>query len=85
VSRVLITGGAGFIGSNLADRLARDGHRIRVFDALSRAGTERNLDWLRRNHGDRIEFMRADIRDRAAVRAAVEDVEAVFHFAPRLP
>jgi CDP-paratose 2-epimerase len=84
VSRVLITGGAGFIGSNLADRLARDGHHVRVFDALSRAGTERNLDWLRRNHGDRIEFVRADIRDRAAMRAAVEHVDAVFHFAAQV-
>ena len=84
MSRVLVTGGAGFIGSNLADRLAREGHRVRVFDALSRAGTERNLDWLRRHHGDRIEFVRADIRDRAAVRAAVEDVEAVFHFAAQV-
>ena len=36
---VLVTGGAGFIGSNLADRLAREGHRVIVFDDLSRAGS----------------------------------------------
>ena len=81
---ILVTGGAGFIGANLADRLARDGHRVRVFDALSRAGTERNLAWLQRNHGDRIEFVHADIRDRAAVRAAAADVAAVFHFAAQV-
>ena len=57
---VLITGGAGFIGSNLADRLAGEGHRVRVFDALSRAGTERNLAWLQQNHGNAIEFQQHD-------------------------
>jgi CDP-paratose 2-epimerase len=43
---ILITGGAGFIGSNLADRLAGEGHAILIYDALSRAGVERNLAWL---------------------------------------
>ena len=51
---ILITGGAGFIGSNLADRLATAGHQIIVYDALSRAGVERNLNWLKGNHGNRI-------------------------------
>ena len=44
---ILITGGAGFIGSNLADRLASQGHEVRIYDALSRPGVERNLGWLR--------------------------------------
>ena len=44
---ILITGGAGFIGCNIADRLAREGHRILVYDALSRGGVERNLAWLK--------------------------------------
>ncbi|WP_375392771.1 SDR family NAD(P)-dependent oxidoreductase [uncultured Sphingomonas sp.] len=81
---ILITGGAGFIGSNLADRLARDGHRVRILDALSRAGTERNLAWLQHNHGERIEFVRADIRDHAAVAHAAADAQAVFHFAAQV-
>jgi CDP-paratose 2-epimerase len=43
---VLITGGAGFIGSNLADRLAREGHDVLVYDVLARPGVETNLAWL---------------------------------------
>ena len=81
---ILITGGAGFIGSNLADRLAGEGHRVRILDALSRPGTERNLEWLQARHGDVIEFIRADIRDAERVREAAADVRAVFHFAAQV-
>ena len=81
---ILITGGAGFIGSNLADRLSGEGYRIRILDALSRAGTERNLAWLQANHSDRIEFVRADIRDEAEVARAAADVQAVFHLAAQV-
>ncbi|HEX8418408.1 MAG TPA: SDR family NAD(P)-dependent oxidoreductase [Sphingomonas sp.] len=81
---ILITGGAGFIGSNLADRLAGEGHRVRVYDALSRAGTERNLAWLQANHGDAIEFIHADIRDEPALAGAARDAKAVFHLAAQV-
>jgi CDP-paratose 2-epimerase len=81
---ILVTGGAGFIGSNLADRLARDGYRVRIFDALSRPGVERNLDWLRQSHGDAIELVRADVRDHDALTVAAADVQAVFHFAAQV-
>lgn len=81
---VLVTGGAGFIGANLADRLAREGHRVTVYDALRRPGVERNLAWLKRRHGDRINPLRADIRDTAALRDAVADAEAVFHLAAQV-
>ena len=81
---ILITGGAGFIGSNLADRLATDGHRIRIYDALSRAGTEGNLAWLQSRHGDRVDFVHADIRDHDRLRAGVADAGAVFHLAAQV-
>ncbi len=81
---ILVTGGAGFIGSNLADRLLRDGYRVRVYDALSRPGVEANLDWLRASHGEMIEFVHADVRDHAALVAATADAKAVFHFAAQV-
>jgi CDP-paratose 2-epimerase len=81
---ILITGGAGFIGSNLADRFARDGQRVRVFDALSRPGVEQNLEWLTSRHGDLIEPVIADIRDEGSVAAAVRGTQAVFHFAAQV-
>ena len=80
-SRILVTGGAGFIGCNIADRLAREGHDIVVFDALTRPGVRRNLDWLIVNHGSRIHPVIADIRDAAALAAATAAVDAVFHMA----
>jgi len=81
---VLITGGAGFIGTNLADKLASQGRRVRVLDNLSRPGVERNLEWLKETHGDRILFDKADVRDAAAVRRATQGVEAVFHLAAQV-
>ena len=78
---VLVTGGAGFIGSNLADRLAHDGHDVLVFDALLRSGVEANLQWLQRRHPQRIRAAVADVRDEAALRDAVRDASAVFHLA----
>jgi CDP-paratose 2-epimerase len=78
---VAILGGAGFIGANLAAHLARTGHRVRIYDNLSRAGVERNLAWLREAHGSRVEAVIADIRDRDRLRAALAGTAAVFHFA----
>lgn len=81
---VLVTGGAGFIGSNLADRLAGDGHRVRIYDALSRPGVQANLDWLIARHGDRIEPVIADIRDEARLADAAAGAQAVFHMAAQV-
>jgi CDP-paratose 2-epimerase len=78
---VLITGGAGFIGANLAHHLIGRGHAVRVLDDLSRRGVERNLARLCAQHGDRVDARIADVRDRDAVRDAVREVAAVFHFA----
>jgi CDP-paratose 2-epimerase len=80
----LITGGAGFIGSNLAHRLLEGGERVRVFDNLSRPGVEQNLQWLRETHGDRVEAVIGDVRDAAQVRSAMSGVSQVFHFAAQV-
>lgn len=81
---VLITGGAGFIGCNLAHRLLSEGRRVLLFDNLSRAGVEKNLRWLRNTHGSTLSASVADIRDAAAVREAAREAGAVFHFAAQV-
>src|SRR4051794_24995067 len=81
---ILVTGGAGFIGSNLVDRLAGLGHEVIVFDALARPGVSANLDWLRRRHGTRIQPVIADVRDRDVLDEAASGVGAVFHMAAQV-
>ena len=81
---VLVTGGAGFIGSNLANRLAGAGHSVIVYDALARAGVERNLTWLEERHGGRIERRIADLRDVEALTRAAREAKAVFHLAAQV-
>jgi CDP-paratose 2-epimerase len=81
---VLVTGGSGFIGCNLADRLAREGRHVIVLDSLKRPGTERNASWLLSRHPERVSMIRGDVRDEAAVREAVRDASAVFHFAAQV-
>lgn len=83
-SPILVTGGAGFIGCNLADRLCREGYRVRIYDALSRAGAEGNLEWLTSRHGDRIEPVIADVRDAARLAHAAQGIGAAFHFAAQV-
>jgi dTDP-L-rhamnose 4-epimerase len=77
--KVLITGGGGFIGSHLADRLLAEGHEVRALD---------NLDPQVHPNGERpdyldseVELQAGDVRDRAAVRRALDGVDAVVHFA----
>ncbi|HMC49405.1 MAG TPA: SDR family NAD(P)-dependent oxidoreductase, partial [Solirubrobacterales bacterium] len=84
MKRALVTGGAGFIGTNLADRLLREGQRVRIVDNLSRAGVEGNLAWLREGHGERVEVMRGDLRNRSVATEAVRGVDTVFHLAAQV-
>lgn len=79
---VLVTGGAGFIGSNLADELIRRGAKVRIVDNFI-TGFRENLEEI---HGD-FEFIEADVADEAAMRKAVDGVEIVFHQAalPSVP
>jgi CDP-paratose 2-epimerase len=81
---VLITGGAGFIGSNLAHRLAAEGRRVRVLDALSRPGVERNLEWLTQLHGDLVEPVIGDVRSERTAAAAARGIDAAFHLAAQV-
>lgn len=72
--KVLVTGGAGFIGSNLVDALVARGDQVRVLDNLS-TGFRENLAAA----AGRIEFIEGDLRDAACVAAAARDVEVIFH------
>lgn len=83
--RVLITGGCGFLGTNLAEALLDRGDEVRLFDDLSRAGTKRNLAWLeQRAPRDRLTILRGDVRDAEAVQKAVDGCEAVAHLAAQV-
>jgi CDP-paratose 2-epimerase len=80
----LITGGCGFIGTNLAHRLLTTGERVCVFDNLSRDGVSRNLEWLRKMHGEALKVIIGDTRDAVAVDAAMLGATRVFHFAAQV-
>lgn len=82
--RALVTGGVGFIGTNLSDRLLREGHEVTLFDNLHRKGVQQNLDWLTRKHRDRMRFIEGDVRDVDAVRKVVHGVDVVFHLASQV-
>jgi CDP-paratose 2-epimerase len=81
---ILVTGGAGFIGSNLADRFAGEGHDVLVYDALARPGVDRNLEWLKKRHPGKISAIVGDIRDETAVGDAAGEAQAVFHMAAQV-
>ena len=81
---ILITGGAGFVGSNLAHRLLSIGHRVRLLDNLSRTGVERNLRWLMETHGDLVDIEVPDVRNLSIIKQAVKDASQVFHFAAQV-
>jgi len=81
---ILITGGAGFVGSNLAHRLLSAGHKVRLLDNLSRAGVERNLRWLIETHGDLVDIEVPDLRNFSIIKQAVKDASQVFHFAAQV-
>ena len=81
---VLITGGAGFVGTNLAEHLLRKGVPVLIFDNLGRAGVEINLEWLCRTFGSQVQLEIADIRDTHLVRDAVHRASRIYHFAAQV-
>jgi CDP-paratose 2-epimerase len=81
---VVVTGGAGVIGSNVVAAFLRDGRDVTVFDSLQRPGSERNLDWLHSQpNAVRLRFVQGDVRDPELVRTVIGNasVQSVFHFA----
>lgn len=74
----LVTGGAGFIGSHVCERLLNEGHRVTVIDNCS-TGRAANLDHL--GNAENLTFIEADIRDRDAIRPHFNGVDWVFHLA----
>lgn len=80
----VITGGAGFIGTNLADHLLRNGEPVVLLDDFTRAGVEKNYRWLASQHGHRVRLVRRDVRDSAAVLEVIRRASSVFHFAAQV-
>jgi nucleoside-diphosphate-sugar epimerase len=74
MAKILVTGGAGFIGSHIAEALSRDGNEVAIFDNLS-TGYEHNFADFR----ERITFIKGDLRDATAVNAAVSGKDYIFH------
>jgi len=86
MSRIyLLTGGAGFIGSNYVFRLLQRGEKVIVYDNLSRPGAEKNVDWLRKEFGEEsFQLIVGDVRDADAVEDAARDADVVVHLAAQV-
>jgi len=78
LSKVLVTGGAGFIGSHMVDRLVNDGYNVRIIDDLSTGRIENIQNLLSTG---RVDFVKGDIRDASIVTKSVDDIDVVVHFA----
>ncbi len=81
---VLITGGAGFIGSNMAECLLRRGQPVIILDNLSRCGVEHNVRHLCESYGDLVEVHIQDMRDRHVVASLVARCGCIFHLAAQV-
>jgi CDP-paratose 2-epimerase len=79
--RVLITGGAGFLGVNAAMHLIKQGWHATILDNLSRPGTERNLKWLITRYPTKTTFVKEDVRNASALSDHVKNQDAILHLA----
>lgn len=82
--RVLITGGAGFLGVNTAAHMIKHGWHATLLDNLSRPGTERNLKWLLTRYPTRTTFVKEDVRNAGALAEHVKDQDAILHLAAQV-
>lgn len=81
----LITGGAGFIGSNYVERLLSRGEDVTILDNFSRAGAPRNLDWLEKTFGkDAFRLIRGDVREASLVAEAALRSDVIVHLAAQV-
>jgi CDP-paratose 2-epimerase len=83
-ARTLVTGGLGFVGSNLTARLVERGRNVLVYDSLARAGAEENLAWLRETSGHKLGVEIADVRNRHAAAEAVAEAAEIYHLAAQV-
>ena len=80
----LVIGGAGFIGSNLANTLLKSGDSVTILDNLSREGSKKNLDWLQTQYPN-LEFIKADIvTDQEILNNAVKSADRIYHLAAQV-
>lgn len=82
--KILVTGGAGFIGSNLSDYYLKKGCEVTIFDNLSRKGTEKNLEWLKSNHKKNLTFIKGDIRDFDSISNVSKNIDMILHTAAQV-
>ena len=82
--RILITGGAGFLGVNAAVHMIERGWHATLLDNLSRPGTERNLKWLVTEHPMETTFIKEDVRNASALGQHVRDQDAILHLAAQV-
>jgi CDP-paratose 2-epimerase len=81
----LVTGGAGFIGSNFVSRLLRSGKAVTIFDNLSRKGVDHNLNWLRNSHGENsFKLVVGDVREFQAICEAAKSADIIIHLAAQV-
>lgn len=76
--RFLVTGGAGFIGSHITEKLLQDGHFVRVLDNFS-SGKDSNLEFTKLTSKDKFELIRGDIRDKATCDKACQNIDYISH------
>lgn len=83
--RFLVTGGAGFIGSNYVARLLKRGEQVVIYDNLSRAGAQNNLEFLRGAFGENaVNLIQGDVRDAAMLRETAQNADVIVHLAAQV-